>query len=120
MTKRKTNPKKGGTVGAFKAKPTIANRRDSMKYRISTTSTTASGVIAIKGATKYPDEPSIYFTREAWVKQCHLVRKCDKEVGWFALVDYDEEHNSFTITELVIPCQEVTSSVIVKLLCSSS
>jgi hypothetical protein len=52
----------------------------------------------------------IYFTREAWVKQCHLVHKCDKEVGWFALVDYDEEANSFTITELVIPCQEVTAA----------
>ena len=81
-----------------------------MKYKVSTVSTTASGVVPIKGATKYPGEPTIYFTREAWVKQCHLVDKCPMEVGWFALVDYNEEFNSFTITELVIPCQEVTAA----------
>jgi len=102
---------KMGTVSAgFKAKPAVKKLRNQMKYKISTTSTTASGVVPINGATKYPEEPSIYFTREAWVKQCHLVHKCSKEVGWFALVDYDEADNSFTITEIVIPCQEVTAA----------
>ena len=97
-----------GAVGAYNAKPSMHQRRQALKYDVSTTSLTASGVVPIKGATKYPNEPTIYFTREAWVKQCHLVAKCPMEVGWFALVDYDETDNSFTITELVIPNQEVT------------
>ena len=99
-----------GATGGYTTKPNVTKRREDMKYRVTTTSTTASGVVPIRGATKYPSEPSIYFTREAWVKQCHLVDKCNKEVGWFALVDYDEKDNSFTITELVIPCQEVTAA----------
>ena len=99
-----------GATGGYTAKPSVTKRREDMKYRVDTTSTTASGVVPIKGATRYPNEPTIYFTREAWVKQCHLVRKCTKEVGWFALVDYDEKDNSFTITELVIPNQEVTAA----------
>lgn len=102
-------PTKNGATGAYKGTtPTVATRRQNMKYKVSTVSTTASGVVPIKGATAYPEEPSIFFTREAWVKQCHLVDKCKKEVGWFALVDYDEKYNSFTITELVIPNQVVT------------
>ncbi|RLA51067.1 MAG: hypothetical protein DRR42_11340 [Gammaproteobacteria bacterium] len=110
MRKVNSTPAKGAVNAGFKTKPSINNLRGAMKYKISTTSTTASGVVPIKGATKYPAEPAIYFTREAWVKQCHLVHKCTMEVGWFALVDYDEESNSFTITELVIPCQEVTAA----------
>lgn len=100
----------GAVVGGFKAKPNLTERRQQMKYKVSTSSTTARGVLPIKGATKYPEEPTIHFTREAWVKQCHLVTKCDKEVGWFALVDYDEPANTFTITEIVIPNQEVTAA----------
>ena len=99
--------KKANKAG-FNAKPNVTTLRNQMKYKVSTTSLTTSGVVPIRGATKYPSEPSIYFTREAWVKQCHLVHKCTMEVGWFALVDYDENDNSFTITELVIPKQEVT------------
>ena len=105
---RQVTGNKQGGVGVFNAKPSMADLRSKLKYKISTTSTTASGVVPIRGATQYPDEPSIYFTREAWVKQCYLVAKCPMEVGWFALVDYNETDNSFTITELVIPCQEVT------------
>ena len=101
---------KGAVTGRYNAKPSIEQRRKGLKYRVNTTSTTASGVVPIKGATKYPEEPTIYFTREAWVKQCHLVKVCSKEVGWFALVDYDDKDNSFTITELVIPTQEVTGT----------
>lgn len=97
-------------VGAFNAKPSLFDRRKNMKYRIDTMSTTASGVVPIAGASKYPVEPTIYFTREAWVKQCHLVGKCTKEVGWFALVDFDEKDGSFTIFELVVPKQEVTAA----------
>lgn len=97
-----------GAVGA-KTKP-IIDRRKGMKYKINTTSATATGVVPIKGVNKYPEEPSIYFTREAWIKQCHLVDKCAQEVGWFALVDHCERDNSFTITELVIPKQEVTAA----------
>lgn len=108
MSYKAPTPK--GAVGSFKAKPNLATRRQQMKYKVNTTSLTESGVVPIKGATKYPGEPTIYFTREAWVKQCHLVSKCTKEVGWFALVDYDEMYNTFTITELVIPNQEVTSA----------
>lgn len=109
MTKQQNYPQKGAT-GAFNAKPSIEARRAQLKYKVSTTSTTAKGVVPIRGATKYPAQPEIYFTREAWVKQCHLVKMCSKEVGWFGLVDYDEQENVFTITELVIPCQEVTSA----------
>jgi hypothetical protein len=105
-----TQAQNKGVTGGFKAKPTIVERRKDMKYKVNTTSTTASGVVPIQGATKYPSEPDIYFTRETWVKQCHLVDKCSKEVGWFALVDYDETNNSFTITEIVIPNQEVTAA----------
>lgn len=105
MTQQRT-----GVTGGFHTKPSITERRKQMRFKISTTSTTASGVVPIRGATRYPDEPTIYFTREAWVKQCHLVDKCSKEVGWFALVDYNEDGNSFTITELVIPKQEVTAA----------
>jgi hypothetical protein len=105
MTKR--NVVRGKVIPAV---PTMAQRRKDLKFGISTTSLTSSGVTPIRGATKYPGEPSIYFTREAWVKQCHLVDKCKQEVGWFALVDYDEKYNTFTITELVIPCQEVTAA----------
>ncbi len=107
---RQVTGKKQGGVGAFNAKPTMTDLRAKLKYQVSTTSITASGVVPIKGATKYPAEPTINFTREAWVKQCHLVHKCPMEVGWFALVDYDEADNSFTITELVIPNQEVTAA----------
>ena len=112
MAKRQpVTPHRSGVVnGGFQTKPDITKRRADMKYRINTTSTTASGVVPISGATKYPAQPEIYFTREAWVKQCHLVKKCSKEVGWFALVDYCEDDNSFTITELVIPNQEVTAA----------
>lgn len=102
--------KASSTVGAFNAKPSMTSRRQALKYSVSTTSTTASGVVPIKGATKYPAQPEIYFTREAWVKQCHLVHKSPMEVGWFALVDHDEANNVFTITELVIPKQEVTAA----------
>jgi hypothetical protein len=96
--------------GNFNAVVPIAARRKELKYSVNTTSLTAAGMVPIAGAVKYPDAPSIYFTREAWVKQCHLVDKCDKEVGWFALVDYDEKYNSFTIYELVIPSQTVTAA----------
>lgn len=97
-------------VGGYKTPPSLMDRRKQMKYSVSTASTTARGVIPIRGATKYPAEPTISFTREAWVKQCYLVDTCQKEVGWFALVDHDAEANSFTITEIVIPKQEVTSA----------
>jgi hypothetical protein len=103
-----TPPKQ--VTGNYNSKPTIAQRRRQLKYSVNTASTTASGVTPIRGTNRYPDEPSIYFTREAWVKQCHLVKICSKEVGWFALVDYDATDNSFTITDLVIPTQEVTAS----------
>lgn len=99
-----------GAVGQFNSKPSLHDRRKNMRFRINTTSTSETGVVPIRGAQKYPDEPTIYFTREAWVKQCHLVKICNKEVGWFALVDYDEKDNAFTITELVIPAQEVTAA----------
>jgi len=99
-----------GAVGAFKTATPIVDRRKNMKYKINTSSTTGSGVVPIRGVNKYPEEPSIYFTREAWIKQCHLVDKCLQEVGWFALVDHDERDNSFTITEIVIPKQEVTAA----------
>jgi hypothetical protein len=102
-----------GATGAFQTKPvtpTIAASRKDMPFKVDTMSTTKKGAVRIEGVDKYPDEPMIYFTREAWVKQCYLVEKCSKEVGWFALVDYDEAGNSFTITELVIPCQEVTAA----------
>lgn len=102
-------PRQGAT-GAYQATPGVADRRRDMKYKVNTTSTTASGVVPIKGATRYPAEPTIYFTREAWVKQCHIVKTCNKEVGWFAMVDYCDTDNSFTITELVIPNQEVTGT----------
>ena len=88
----------------------IANRRQNMTYKVSTTALTGKGVIPIKGGKHYPKEPTIYFTREAWVKQCHLVDKCTKEVGWFALVDYDPSDESFTIDEIVIPVQTVTAT----------
>jgi hypothetical protein len=107
---RQIQSKGGAVVGAYNAKPNLESRRKDMKYKVDTKSTTTSGVVPIRGATKYPAEPEIYFTREAWVKQCHLVKMCNKEVGWFAMVDYDETDNSFTITELVIPCQEVTAA----------
>lgn len=100
---------KNGATGAYNTGTTQTRRRET-KYKVSTSSTTAKGVVPIRGATRYPSQPSIYFTREAWVKQCHLVDKCDKEVGWFALVDYDETDNTFTITELVIPNQVVTAA----------
>lgn len=97
------------TTGARKpTSPSIISRRKEMKYTVDTTSTTASGFVPIKGANKFPEEPNIFFTREAWVKQCHLVKICNKEVGWFALVEFHEESNSFIIFELVIPKQEVT------------
>lgn len=101
---------KNKVVGGYKAPPSLMDRRKQMKYSVSTASTTARGVIPIRGATKYPAEPTISFTREAWVKQCYLVDTCQKEVGWFALVDHDAEANSFTITEIVIPKQEVTAA----------
>ncbi len=88
----------------------VTQTKKPLKYKVATTSLTAKGVTQIKGVHKYPSEPAVYFTREAWVKQCHLVDKCDKEVGWFALVDHDPEDNSFTITELVIPNQEVNAT----------
>jgi hypothetical protein len=88
----------------------IANRRQNMTYKVSTTALTGKGVVPIKGGKHYPKEPTIYFTREAWVKQCHLVDKCTKEVGWFALVDYDPTDESFTIDEIVIPVQTVTAT----------
>jgi hypothetical protein len=44
------------------------------------------------------------------VKQCHLVAKCSKEVGWFALVDYDPVDETFVIDEIVIPEQIVTAT----------
>ena len=109
MTRKNPN-NTTGAVGGYVAKPNIATLRAKLKYKVETTSTTASGVVPIKGATKYPAQPSIFFTREAWVKQCHLVDRCTKEVGWFALVDHDPEDNSFTITEIVIPNQEVTAA----------
>lgn len=101
---------RSNVVGGVQGTVPISNRRDKMKYKIATTSTTMRGVVPIKGATKYPEEPTIYFTREAWVKQCHLVDKCTQEVGWFAMVEHDPEKNDFTITELVIPNQEVTAA----------
>jgi len=97
-------------TGGFKASPNLLQRRKEMKYKISTSSTTAKGVVPIQGVNKYPAQPTIHFTREAWVKQCHLVDKCTKEVGWFALVDYDEDNNIFTISEIVVPAREVTAA----------
>lgn len=99
-----------GAVGSFNGVNTVQSLRNKLKYKVNTTSTTAKGIVHIGGATNYPREPAVYFTREAWVKQCHLVDKCPKEVGWFAMVDHDPEDNSFTITELVIPKQEVSAA----------
>jgi hypothetical protein len=90
--------------------PTITNLRKAMKYRISTTSLTDTSMSLIDGANTLPDVPTIHFTRKTWVKQCHLVDKSPKEVGWFALVEHDAEHNIFTITDLVIPHQEVSAT----------
>ena len=105
-----TQQQQTGARGGFVSKPNLTERRNQMKYKVSTSSLTAKGVVPIRGATQYPAEPDIFFTREAWVKQCHLVQTCSKEVGWFALVDHNAEANSFTITELVIPNQEVTAA----------
>lgn len=88
----------------------ITNKRDKMTFKVSTTALTGTGPVAIRGGKGYPAEPTIYFTRETWVKQCHLVDKCTKEVGWFALVDHYEKENCFVITEIVIPEQTVTAA----------
>jgi len=88
----------------------IINKRDRMTYKVNTTALTGTGPVAIRGGKDYPAEPMIYFTREAWVKQCHLVAKCTKEVGWFALVDYYEDDHAYVITEIVIPEQTVTAA----------
>lgn len=98
------------TGGYGVSAPNITDRRSKMTYKINTGSLTGTGPVPIRGGKHYPAEPSIYFTREAWVKQCHLVDKCTKEVGWFALVDYYDEDNSFVITEIVIPVQTVTAA----------
>jgi hypothetical protein len=97
----------GGYVTATK---NLTEQRKKMTYKVDTCSTTQTGVVPIRGGKKYPEEPSIFFTREAWVKQCRIVEKCPLEVGWFALVDHDEDDNSFTITELIIPEQIVTAT----------
>jgi hypothetical protein len=96
--------------GGFISSPTVTDRRKQKKYRIQTTGLTERGMVRIQGAEKFPEEPHIYFSREAWVKQCHLVDICSKEVGWFAMVDYDEELNVFCIDEIVIPEQTVSAS----------
>ena len=88
----------------------ITTNHAETKYKINTTSTTATGITPITGVHKHLSEPVIYFTRETWIKQCHLIDKCTQEVGWFAMVEHDAVNNSFTITELVIPKQEVTAS----------
>jgi hypothetical protein len=103
-------PAKSGATGAYSPSNKVTSLRRQMKYKVNTGSTTSKGITYIKGATKHPAQPDIYFTREAWVKQCHLVDKCTKEVGWFAMVDHDEKANTFTITEIVIPNQEVTAA----------
>jgi hypothetical protein len=95
----------GPVTGAYTKNVTAL--RAKKKFGVNTTSTTDKTMGQIKGANKIPTRPVINFTREAWVKQCYLVEKSSKEVGWFAMVDYDEQSNEFTITEIVIPKQEV-------------
>jgi hypothetical protein len=94
--------------GAYKKSPTISERRKDMKFSVDTASTSAKGLSIISGGTALPLKPTIYFTRKAWVQQCHLVDKCNKEVGWFALVSHDADDGSFTITDIVVPKQEVS------------
>lgn len=109
MGKSSAYPSKGAN-GAFKNKPTLAQRRKDLRFAVNTKTTGASGVSYIRDRTNQITTPKIFFTREAWAKQCHLVRLCSKEVGWFALVEHDAEKNIFVITELVIPAQTVSAT----------
>jgi len=89
----------------------IKSQRDKMTYRVNTSSLQGTGIVPIQGAKlPYPDEPQVHFTREAWVKQCHLVDRCSKEVGWFALVDHYDDTNVFVVHEIIIPKQQVSEA----------
>ena len=94
----------------MKNKASITTARKDMKYRVDTTSLNAKGAVPIRGINKYPGQPEVHFTREAWVKQCHLVDICPKEVGWFTLVNYNAAENVFTIYDIIIPKQTVSAA----------
>ena len=84
-------------------------------FSMLSTSKMASGEILFKKSLPAIDEKAtLYFTPLAWDKMNALIKEFNTEIGWHGLAkrDDDETKNSYTIYDIMVYPQTVTSSTV--------
>lgn len=98
------NWNKANPIVKTPAKPAKVN-----KHRVNT-GDMEQGMTRITGIkSAFPTMPKIIFKPKVWAQMEYIVDKCPKEVGWFTLQTYNADTNIFTVYDLILPEQEVTS-----------
>ena len=56
--------------------------------------------------------PTIAFTNEAYTKIIQLINATTLEIAWHGTVEYDEEEDTFTVTDIVVFPQKTTAATV--------
>lgn len=57
--------------------------------------------------------PTVIIEELAYRKMLALTTKCDKEIAWHGVVDYDVKTQTFTVVDIVVFPQKITASTVV-------